>query len=118
MKVLTIAVVGARYVAPTNSATPVIALTNAAAAFADGNLSGPFTNLISFGRGNRVTNLSANQLTMNIIRSNGLFSGSVKVPDVARTNNYKGAFLQDSGTGYGFFLGPSLSGNVFVGPEP
>jgi hypothetical protein len=52
---------------------------------------------------------------MSITRSNGVFSGSVKVPGTTRTNTFKGAFLQDLESGYGFFLGTNQSGSVFIG---
>jgi hypothetical protein len=108
---------GSRYVAPTNANTRIIGLTNGIVFFSGGNLSAPFTNQVTLSSGNQVISTKANKLSMNFTVSNGVFSGSVKVPGAARTNNFKGALLQDVSAGYGFFLETNQSGAVFFG-EP
>jgi hypothetical protein len=109
---------GSRYTAPTNATTRVIDLTNGGVIFDGGNLSAPFTNLVTLTSSNRLINGSPNSLSFSITKSNGLFSGSVKVPGTTRTNTFKGAFLQDLDSGYGYFLGTNQSGSVFLGPQP
>jgi hypothetical protein len=104
-------------VAPTNSATRVINLTNGIVYFEGGNLTGPFTNVVALVATNRVLNGSSNALTVSLTVSNGTFTGKVTVPGTTRTNTFKGAVLQDADSGYGFFLGTNQSGRVFFGPE-
>jgi hypothetical protein len=95
-----------------------LALTNGALIFEGGNLSASFTNLVTLTTTNRVLNDSPNTLNLAFTPSNGVFSGSVKVPGTTRTNAFKGALLQDLDSGYGFFLGTNRSGRVFLRPEP
>jgi plastocyanin len=109
---------GSRYTAPTNATTRVINLTNGLVIFDGGNLSGPFTNVMTLTATNRFINGSSNSLSFSLVRSNGTFSGSVEVPGTTRTNTFKGAFLQDQDSGYGYFLGTNQSGSVFLGPQP
>jgi len=106
---------GSRYTAPANAAIPVINLTSGVVFFDGGNLSTPFTNLITLITSNRVVNGSANSLKLNLTTSDGTFSGSVNVPGTTRTNTFKGALLQDLNSGYGYFLGTNQSGRVFFG---
>jgi hypothetical protein len=93
----------------------VINLTTGIVWFEGGNLTTPFTNNVTLTTSNRVINGSANKLTLSITTANGLFSGSVNVPGTARTNTFKGALLQDTDAGYGYFLGTNQSGRVFFG---
>jgi hypothetical protein len=109
---------GSRYVPPTNSTTRVIDVTNAVVIFDGGNLAAAFTNEVTLTPSNRVINGGPSSLSMSITRSNGLFSGSVKVPGTTRTNTFKGALLQDLDSGYGYFLGTNQSGSVFLAPPP
>jgi hypothetical protein len=83
--------------------------------FDGGNLNMPFTNAVTLTSSNRVINGGANSLSLSVTASNGTFSGSVKVPGTPRTNSFKGAFLQDLNSGYGYFLGTNTSGRVFFG---
>ena len=85
----------------------------AGAAFGGGNLSTPFTNLVTLTSSNRVISGSPNSLSFNLTLANGTFTGSVKVPDV-RTNSFKGALLQDLNAGYGYFLGTNQSGSLLL----
>src|SRR2546429_9097687 len=106
---------GPRYAQPTNTTTRVIDLTNGVVIFAGGNLATPFTNLVTLTSTNRFINGSPNSLSLSLTLSNGTFSGRVKVPGTTRTNTFKGALLQDSDSGYGYFLGTNQSGSVFFG---
>ena len=108
---------GSRYVPPTNSTTRVFNLTNGIVYFEGGNLSEPFTNVVTLTATNRVLNGSSNALTLSLTVSNGTFAGKMTVPGTTRTNTFKGALLQDSDAGYGFFLSTNQSGRVFFGPE-
>src|SRR5439155_15434426 len=100
---------GARYAPPATSTTRVIHLTNGVVIFDGGNLGSPFTNLVTLTPTNRVINGSANSLSLSVTLSNGIFSGSVKVPGTARTNAFKGALRQDQDSGSGYFLGTNQS---------
>jgi hypothetical protein len=105
------------YTAPVNSTTPVINLTNGVVTFDGGNLSAPFTNEVRLTSSNRVINDGANALSLSLVLSNGTFSGKVTVPGTTRTNAFKGALLQNAGSGFGYFLGTNQSGHVYFGPE-
>ena len=106
---------GSRYTGPINATTRVIALTNGIVIFDGGNLTAPFTNVVTLTSTNRVINGSPNSLSLSLTRSNGLFSGSVKVPGTTRTNTFKGVLIQGLDSGYGYFLGTNQSGSVFFG---
>jgi hypothetical protein len=95
----------------------VIDLTNGIIVFEGGNLSAPFTNLVTLTESNKVINSSPNSLSASLTVSNGTFSGNVKVPGTRTTNSFKGAVLQDMDAGYGYFLGTNRSGRVFWGPS-
>jgi hypothetical protein len=71
---------------------------------------------VTLTQSNRVINGSANSLTLSITLTNGVFSGSVKVPGTTRTNTFKGALLQNQNSGTGYFLGTNQSGWVYFGP--
>jgi hypothetical protein len=107
---------GSRYTPPPNSYARVIDLTNGIVWFKGGNLRVPFTNIVTLTSSNRMLNGSANSLTMSVAASNGVFTGSVKVPGTTRTNTVKGVVLQDLGAGYGYFLGTNQSGEVTLEP--
>lgn len=107
--------VGSRYTQPTTPPNRVIQLTNGVVSFEGGNLSAPFTNLVSLTVGNKVINTSSNALSLNLTLSSGLFSGSATVPGTKQKISFKGALLQNVDVGYGYFLGPSQSGSVYFG---
>jgi subtilisin family serine protease len=105
-------------------AHPVLAMMTGEVVFAGSNLNPAFTNLVILGVNNRVTNGSANPLTLTINATNGLFSGTVTLPSGAalappgtnRTLPFRGVILQRQGNGSGHFLGTDQSGQVLVRP--
>jgi hypothetical protein len=113
----TVEVAGSPYLAPTNAAMRVLALTNGSIRFSGGNLAAPFTNLVVLTAGNLVTNASTNRLTFSLTPASGTFSGSVVVPGTRTTNAFKGALLQDEDAGYGYFLGTNTSGPLILTPR-
>jgi hypothetical protein len=109
--------VGARYVPPPPG-DRVINVNTGQAWFSQGNLEQSFTNNITLGTNNKVTNLSSNKLSLTITPATGLFKCSVTVPGTTITRNIIGAFLQNVNAGYGSFLGTNESGAVWVGMGP
>jgi hypothetical protein len=105
--------VGSRYTQPAGLTNRVIHLTNGVVSFEGGNLSAPFTNLVSLTLSNRVINASSNTLSLTL--SSGLFSGSATVPVTRQNVSFKGALLQNMDVGYGYFLGTNQSGSVYFG---
>jgi hypothetical protein len=86
--------------------------------FSGGNLSDSFTNVVTLGANNRVTNFTTNQpLVFSIVLPDGRFSGRVTLTNAgARVIlPFKGALLQHQNFGSGFFLGTNQSGRVFFG---
>jgi hypothetical protein len=83
--------------------------------FEDGNLSQYFTNVVTLGSNNKVTNLTTSQpLVLNITLPTGLFNGSVTVRDGGATKKllFKGALLQHQNFGAGYFPGTDETGPV------
>jgi hypothetical protein len=109
-------VASSTYVRPVNA--PVINLTNGVVSFNGGNLASPFANEVVLTTANKVINDGTNALSLSIVLSNGTFTGTVTVPGTTRTNAFKGALLQNIGSGSGYFLGTNQSGHVYFGPEP
>jgi hypothetical protein len=108
--------VGSRYTPPA-ATNRVINLTNGVVVFEGGNLSAPFTNLVMLTVSNKFVDLSpSNRLSMTLMVSNGVLSGSVKVPGTTRTNKFNGVLLQNQNIGAGYFLGTNQSGGVWLGP--
>lgn len=103
-------VVGSRFVTPVSG--PVIPITEGAFSFQGGNLAEPFTNAFVLTSANRIVNTSSNKLVATVVRTNGLFSGSVTVPGTTRSLQFKGILLQRLAAGYGYFLGTNQSGRV------
>jgi hypothetical protein len=86
--------------------------------FRGGNLSEQFTNLVTLGANNRITNLTSNQpLVFSIVLPDGRFNGRVTLTnDGVRTIlPFKGALLRHQNFGSGFFLGTNQSGRVHIG---
>ena len=83
--------------------------------FSGGNLSQSFSNNISLGADNKVTNLSSNKFSLTIALPTGLFKGKVTDPDSGNTISFKGAASQKGNAGFGFFLGTNQSGRVYFG---
>ena len=75
-----------------------------------------FTNHVVLGSGNKVTNLSSNQLTMTFAASVGTFSGSFTNPLAGKLQSFQGIVLQKLNAGYGFSLGTDQSSRVSLRP--
>jgi hypothetical protein len=91
-------------------------LPNAVIDFSGGNLSTDFSNNISLGLSSKVTNLSANKLTMAFTLSTGLYKGTVVDPSSGVTLPFAGAVFQKTQLGYGSLMGANQSSSVIVGP--
>jgi hypothetical protein len=110
------AVAGSRYTAPAGT-NLVIGVARAYLVSEGGNLSAPVTNAITFSTANRVTNGSlSNRLSLTITTGSGVFSGSLIPAGTTRALPIQGAFFQDLGAGYGFYLGTNQSGRVYIEP--
>jgi hypothetical protein len=107
--------VGSVYVAPTNSATHVLALDQTTLAFSGGALSADFTNSIALGLSSAVTDLSPNALSMTFTLSTGVFSGKVTDPSSGTSLPFSGAVFQKLNDGAGLLLGGNQSSDVIVG---
>src|SRR5208337_4697027 len=112
-----LAAVGSSY---TPASASLSALTNSAAVFAGGSLSGPFTNSVATssktGRGRSVEN-AASQLALSLTPETGIISGYATVPGTKQTIPFHGVLLQNANTAYGYFLEDNQSGSVVLGSE-
>lgn len=109
----TLALEGSLYQPP--GTNKVLQIDTGMVRFKRGGLSGAFTNLVTLGGNNKVTNLTTNQpLIMNLTLPLGLLNGTLTLTnDGVRTKlSFKGALLQPQDFGAGFFLGSSQSGRV------
>jgi cyclophilin family peptidyl-prolyl cis-trans isomerase len=102
---------GSKFIPP-SSAEKVVDLSDAIVGFIGGNLGVDFTNSVTLGADSKIVNNSANKLTLNISKATGLFTGTVIPPGEAATVRFKGAILQNSLKGGGFFLGTNAAGRV------
>ncbi|MFM1769648.1 MAG: hypothetical protein RJA22_2177 [Verrucomicrobiota bacterium] len=109
---------GARHQPPTGPTDYLLNDTNLVAVFSAGNLQEPFANPLVLKPGNLVANLGTNRLTLSIVPSTGLFSGSVAVPGSSRTLLFKGALQAKGNYGAGFFTGTNEGGRVNLTPAP
>jgi hypothetical protein len=82
------------------------------------DFSGALTNNFSLDLNNRATDQSGNQLKLSITPSSGLFRGTVLNPDTGKALQFQGALFEDWNSGFGYFLGPIQSGQVYLGPTP
>jgi hypothetical protein len=96
--------------------TPVLNLNPGEVSFTGGNLSGSFTNQVTLGSNNKVT--GPGKFALSISPITGLFKGTVLPSSPGKMISFNGALIQKQSYGSGFFLGPSQSGRVFVGPGP
>lgn len=98
------------------SGFPVLDFTDGKLVLSNGNLSSSFTNQITFGAANIVTNQSPNALKLTITTSTGVFKGTVVDPVSGRTIAVNGVVLQKQNYGGGYFLGTNQTGRVYLGP--
>jgi len=106
---------GSRYTPPTTNR--LLNVTNAIVGFTGGNLAVDFTNNVTLGQNNKVTNNSPNKLTLTLQKPTGLFTGSITPPGSLSAIPFKGAVLQKTTNGSGFFLGTDRSGRIQFLPE-
>jgi hypothetical protein len=97
---------------------PILNFTSAQISLSGENLSTPFTNLISIGANNIVTNLSPNALTVTITPSTEVFHGTVVEPVTKKHIPFSAALLQKQQTGVGLFDGTNQTGAVLLTPSP
>jgi hypothetical protein len=107
---------GSTFVKPVLPTDLIINLPNAAVDFSGGNLNPDFSNDISLGASSKVTNLSANKLTMAFSTSTGLYKGTVVDPTSGATLPFAGAVFQKTQLGYGSLMGVNQSSSVVVAP--
>ena len=110
--------VGSSFVRPTDPNATLLELTGTTIAFSAGNLSTPFSNDISWGTKNKITNLGENNLSLTVNTTSGLFNGTVTDPITGRPSKFGGALLQKQNVGSGFMLGTNLSSLVLIGDQP
>jgi hypothetical protein len=110
---LSVSAMGELYTPPASGA-PILDFSSGTVSFADGNLDAPFSNDVTLSASSKIANESANKLSMSFVLSSGLFNGSVTPPSGGRAFPFHGIVLQNSGAGYGYFLGTSQSGSVTV----
>jgi hypothetical protein len=106
--------IGSAYQKPA-AGTRIIDLSSGTVTFTGGNLNSTFANSITIGTDNKVSNQSANKLTMTFATATGLFKGTATSPD-GQNVSYRGAAFQKGSKAYGYFLGTDQSGSVIVGP--
>jgi hypothetical protein len=108
-------IVGSVYAGPATGGH-LLKFTSGQIMFAGGEVNPIFSNLISLGLGDQVTNLSSNRLTLKFAVANGTFTGSVTDPSNNKSMAFKGAVLQKLNAGYGFLLGTNRSSEVLIMP--
>jgi hypothetical protein len=108
---------GSRYIKPVSSGR-ILNMTNGVIVFQEGNLAAPFTNSVTLGPGNKVSNNSNNKLTMKFNLSNGLFTGDAQDPATGKSFPFKGAVLQKQNQAAGYFRGQNQLGSAALDPVP
>jgi uncharacterized repeat protein (TIGR03803 family) len=109
-------VIGSSYVAPP-SGVPILSLsTNAAIVFSGGDLTESIFNPITLDAMNHVSSEGGNPMMMSVTLGNGLFQGSVTDTNSMQKFLFKGVVLQNQDSAAGYFLGPTLSGEVLLSP--
>jgi hypothetical protein len=120
--VTTTAVVASRYIAPRRGVFALNGLEGSAGratvAFSQGNIV-PFGKSISISRSHRVavTSPAEDRLGISISPSAGTIRGSFRLPGARAATAFRGVLLQQSGKGFGLFIGPGQSGKVELAPE-
>src|SRR5205807_7800697 len=92
---------GSTYVKPASVDDLIINVPTGIIAFNGGNLNADFSTAISLGAGNRVTDESANKLTLAFSLANGLYKGSVVDPTTGTAMPFSGAVYQKISMGFG-----------------
>lgn len=94
---------------------PLLGLASGKIVLTGGNLPEPHTTSLTFLLGGKVTSAGPDKLTFSVVPTTGLFKG-VLTPPGGTPIKIQGALLQKQGSGSGFFLGATESGNVYFGP--
>jgi hypothetical protein len=95
--------------------TPILNVTDGLVTLTDGNLDSSITDLITLNENNKV--FSSNPVSLTFSPANGRFKGAVPNPLGHRPITFNGVVLQKQNFGSGYFLGPTQSGRVYVGPQ-
>jgi hypothetical protein len=90
-------------------------LTNGAVIFSGGGLQSPFTNSFSLDRLNRATGTPGSGLKLTFTTTCGLFQGSARETPKSRPFSFQGVVYEKGANGAGLFLGPTQSGEVYLG---
>jgi hypothetical protein len=109
---------GFRYVAPTNSQSGVLQLTDAVVVLDGGTLGIHFTNRVTFDSNNKILNESTNSLKISVRLNDGTFSGAIKAPGSTRAITVQGVVAQSQNYASGYFLGPNQCGRVSIHSPP
>ena len=107
---------GSAYRVPAVNTNRVVNFTHGQLVLSEGGFASPVTNEIVLSDRNIVTNLSTNKLTLTLIRTNGLFSGTMTPPGTTKAVTFKGAVLQNQNSGTGYFLNTNAAGRLYFGP--
>jgi hypothetical protein len=103
--------VGAMYHPPASPVDRVLNFADGQIVFREGDHV-PFTNFVSLGANNKVTNLGSNALVLTFSLPSGRWNGWVIDPSSGRKLLFTGTVLQDQSVGIGFSLGTNQSGCV------
>ncbi len=80
-----------------------------------GGLTGAWTNTFGLDSRSRMVNPGAKSFTLGLNNATGLFNGSALNPDLHKTISFQGVMFELT-NGFGYFLGPSQSGQVYMAP--
>ncbi len=90
-------------------------LTNGVVILRGGQLEAPREYSVVLNANHRITNLSADRLSLSVAVKTGMFTGSFVHPDTGRSIRFQGVLLQQQNFGTGFFLDDGVSGEVYFG---
>ena len=104
-------IAASRYVVPA-ALKRVLNFPSGRITFSGGNLPVNVTNSVSLTASNTIVNRSSNFLSMTINASAGTFQGTFRAPGNPQTYQFRGAVLQSSNAGWGYFWGTNKTGRV------
>jgi hypothetical protein len=91
---------------------------NSQIVFSGGDLSAPFTNSVTWGLNNKVSNVGISKLKLTLTSTSGLFKGTTVDPSTGHTLSFQGVLFEKGNVGLGFFSGATQSGAVNFAPNP
>ena len=111
--------ISSRWVGPLAEATiPPIAVTNALVTVSEGNLQNSFDVGVLVTPEKMVTASLTNNFKIAMIKRSGVIKGTFAHPSAPLpVTKWIGVLLQDYNVGYGCFMGPTLSGSVYLRAE-